>query len=234
MSETCVLKGQQGESDLVYRNGAWYLLATCNVDEPPAVAIDGVLGVDFGITELAVDSDGNMYSGEAIKAVRVRVRELRRGLQSKGSRSAKRHLSKVRRRQSRFTTWVNHNISKQLVQTAVPSAKAICLEDLNGIRDRVSASKQMRWLLGNWAFHQLRAFVEYKAQRAGIPVITVNAAYTSQTCSSCGHCERANRQSQSKFCCNQCGLETNADLNAALNLKARGQSVSVPIVSALS
>ncbi len=230
-----LLKTRQGESDLVYSNGSFYLLATCNVEEPPAIATNGVIGVDFGITQLAVDSDGQAYSGEPVKQVRIRMRELRRGLQSCGSPSAKRHLSKAKRRQSRFTTWVNHNLSKQLVQSALRSAKALALEDLTGIRQRASAyTKQMRWLLGNWVFQQLRRFVEYKAKRAGVPLLIVEAAYSSQTCSSCGHCERANRPGQSTFHCQQCGFQLNADYNAALNLKARGETVSRPIVSALT
>ena len=54
-------------------------------------------------------------------------------------------------------------------------------------------------------------------------MVLVDPRNSSRTCSVCGHCVKENRKSQSKFHCQQCGLETSADLNAALNLKARGE-----------
>jgi putative transposase len=169
-----------------------------------------------------VDSVGNAYSGEAVKAKRRRVREARRRLQAKGTKSAKRHLRKISRRQSRFRRNTNHCIAKKLVQTAVTAQKALALEDLTGIRERASGfSRAMRWLLGNWAFADLGAKIKYKAAEAGIPVIEVDPRDTSRTCSRCGHCEKANRKSQSQFRCLQCGLDMNADWNAALNIEAR-------------
>jgi transposase len=81
----------------------------------------------------------------------------------------------------------------------------------------------MRWLLGNWAFDQLKQFIRYKATMAGIPVVEVDPRNTSRTCSSCGHCAKENRKSQSQFRCLECGLMLNADFNAALNMKARAE-----------
>lgn len=87
----------------------------------------------------------------------------------------------------------------------------------------------MRWLLGNWAFDQLRQFVAYKAEAAGIPVIFVDPRNTSRTCHVCGHYAKENRKSQAKFLCLNCGLNMNADLNASRNIKARAE-VMPPIV----
>ncbi len=81
--------------------------------------------------------------------------------------------------------------------------------------------RAFRTELNNWAFLQLKHFLHYKARRAGVTVIEVDPRYSSQTCSKCQHCERANRKSQESFCCLQCGYQTNADYNAALNLAAR-------------
>jgi IS605 OrfB family transposase len=215
---------RQGESDLAFVGGNFYLLATISLPDPPLIETDGVLGVDLGLVNVAVDSEGNRYAGEPIRSARRKRREHRRGLQSCGSKRAKRTLKKVARKVSRFSKWVNHNISKAIVQTARSSRKAIALEDLKGIRERGSAfNRDMRWQLGNWAFDELKQFVVYKAARAGVPVVYVEARGTSRTCSACGHCDRANRRSQSQFQCLSCGLEINADDNAALNIRARGQ-----------
>ena len=76
--------------------------------------------------------------------------------------------------------------------------------------------------MGNWAFFQLGSFVIYKAKEAGIAVYFVEPRHTSQTCSACGHCDQANRKSQSNFLCLQCGFQTNADYNAARNIACKG------------
>lgn len=213
----------KGQADLILKGGVFYLYLTIDLPTPPPIEPTGVLGIDLGITEIATDSEGNQYSGSAVKAVRQRVRQNRRQLQKKNSRSAFKRLQKTRRRQSRFVKNSNHVISKELVQRASVSQKALALEDLTYIRERASGfSRQMRWLLGNWAFEQLKQFLVYKAEAAGIPVVFVDPRNTSRTCSVCGYCEKANRKSQAKFLCLKCGLCANADKNAAKNIEARG------------
>ena len=215
----------KGQADLVLRDGVFYLHLAVDLPPPPPIALTGgVLGVDLGITEIATDSEGNQYSGSIVKAVRQRVREHRRQLQKKNSRSAYKRLQKTRRRQSRFVRDTNHVISKELVQRASLLSKALALEDLTHIRKRANGfGRQMRWLLGNWAFDQLRQFLAYKAEAAGIPVVFVDPRNTSRTCHSCGHCAKENRKSQSKFLCLSCGLDINADLNASRHIKARAE-----------
>jgi putative transposase len=226
-----LLAYRQGEADLAFVGGDFYLMATVSIPDPPLIVTDGVLGVDLGIVQLATDSEGNQYSGESIKSCRSRRRSHRSGLQKTGTKRAKRTLKKTNRKAGRFSKWVNHNISKAIVQTAVLSRKAIALEDLTGIRERGSAfSREMRWQLGNWAFFELANFIVYKARRAGIGVVFVDARDTSKTCSCCGYCERANRKSQAQFLCVQCGFQANADFNASRNLEARGK-VNCPKVA---
>ena len=73
--------------------------------------------------------------------------------------------------------------------------------------------------------HQLGAFIEYKARRAGVLVVWVDPAYTSQTCSACGHVDRKSRINQATFECCRCGFAGHADVNAAVNLSVRGWAV---------
>lgn len=219
---------RKGQADLILKGGTFYLYVTIDLPSAPPIEPVGVLGVDLGITEIATDSNGNQYSGSVVKAVRQRVKEHRRQLQKKNSRSAFKRLQKTRRRQSGFVRQTNHVISKELVQRALSSQKAIALENLQGIqksfRERASVlGKQMRWLLGNWAFDQLRQFVSYKADAAGVPVVFVDPRNTSRTCHKCGHCTKENRKSQAKFLCLNCGLDMNADKNASMNIKARAE-----------
>ncbi|MFC8900070.1 RNA-guided endonuclease InsQ/TnpB family protein [Streptomyces cinereoruber] len=103
----------------------------------------------------------------------------------------------------------------------------MALEDLTGIRERVRLRKPRRATLHSWSFHQLGTFIAYKAKRAGVPVVYVDPAYTSQECSRCHHIDRRNRPSQAVFACRVCGFVEHADLNSSHNIAARGWSLWV-------
>jgi IS605 OrfB family transposase len=224
-----LLQYRQGESDLVLVKGVFYLLAVCEIEDPTPDEIEGILGVDLGISNIASDSDGNHYSGEQVEQTRQRSHGLRQRLQRRGTRSAKRHLKKLRQKQARFQKDTNHRISKELVARAKDTTRGIALEDLSDIRERTRLRKAQRARHSNWAFAQLRQFISYKAALAGVPVFIIDPAYTSQRCSVCGHTERANRPTQAHFCCVSCGHTASADTNAAINISRA--AVSPPIVS---
>jgi IS605 OrfB family transposase len=191
-----------------------------NVPEPPqGPEPDYWLGVDLGIVNLATDSDGVAYSGKAVRA--VRNRQLRKRLQSRGTKSARRLLRKRRRRESRFARDVNHVISKAIVREAKGTGRGIKLEDLSGIRGRVTVRKAQRADAHSWAFGQLRRFIAYKAALAGVPVVLVDPRNTSRECPGCGLIDRRNRPTRDVFCCARCGLAGPADHIAARNIAGR-------------
>ena len=225
-----MLPTRQGESDLGLYKGLFFLSATCEVDEPQPINVDGALGVDLGVVNLAVDSDRQIYSASHIHHVRHRHRRLRAKLQAKGTRSARRKLKRLSGKERRFAKDTNHCISKKLVAKAKDTHRAIALEDLRGIRQRVTVRRAQRATLHSWAFFQLRAFVTYKAKRAGVPVFLVDPRNTSRTCPACGHVDKANRLSQSKFSCVVCGFAGLADHIAAINIGRRA-AVNPPIVA---
>lgn len=219
---------QKGQADLVLRNGVLYLYICIDLPSAAPVETEGFLGVDLGIVEIAVDSQGNRYSGAAVKSIRTKVREHRRQLQRKQTNSAKKRLRRIAARQPRFVRDTNHCISKRIVATGLALKKALAIEDLSGIRDRSTVSKTMRWLLGNWAFNQIGQFIGYKAELAGLPLVFVDPRNTSRICSQCGYCDKANRKSQACFLCIECGFSANADDNASKNIEARAaQSYSL-------
>jgi len=226
-----LLATQQGESDLALLDGKWYLFATCNVEEPEYIDVVGVLGCDLGIVNILADSDGKTYSGSQVNGLRRRHRRLRQRLQSKGSKAAWRLLKRRSGKEARFAKDVNHRISKQVVQTAQGTGRAIALEELGGIRDRVTVRRGQRATLHSWSFFQLRAFIEYKAKLAGVPVIPVDPRNTSRTCPVCGCIDKANRCTQASFLCVSCGYSGPADTIAAGNI-ARRAAVSRPYFSA--
>jgi len=224
-----LLAMRQGESDLVYRDGRFYLYATVNYIEPPTGEPDAFLGVDLGLVNLATDSDGTVYTGTDVERVRRTYAHRRRNLQRKGTRSAKRKLKAIAGKQARYQQSTNHVISKQIVTTAEDTQRGIGLENLTGLSARTTVRKRQRARHSNWAYRQIREYIHYKARMRGLRVVDLDPRYTSQRCAVCGHTARANRQSQSSFLCVACGHAGLADHNAARNLAFLARaSVMVP------
>jgi len=196
----------KGQCDLVRRkDGKWFLLVTVDLPDGTKPPTTDFIGVDLGVANLATDSDGQRYSGNAVEAVRSKQHTLRASLQRAAS-------AKKRR-----------GIAKSLVAKAKGTGRGCA---------RTRFRKAQRARMGGWAFAQLRAFVEYKARLAGVEVVYINPAYTSQTCAVCGHVSKANRPSQAEFRCVVCGHTDHADVNAARNIRSIARaSVNTPKVS---
>ncbi|MDI3406651.1 RNA-guided endonuclease InsQ/TnpB family protein [Streptomyces cavernicola] len=219
-------KCRKGESDLLYRDGMWFLQATCEIPEQPLnTEVTDFLGIDLGIVNVATTSDGQIMAGRQINRVRERERALRTKLQKKNTPSARRRLKKRRKKEQRRVRDINHKIAKHVVAEAERTGRGIALEDLGGIRERVRLRKPQRATLHSWAFAQLDGFIGYKARRAGVPVVHVEAAYTSRTCAECGHIDKANRATQARFVCRSCGFVDHADRNGSRNIRTRACEV---------
>jgi putative transposase len=223
---------RKGEVDLCLVRGKWMLAATCDIPETDEFKTSDWLGVDFGIVSLAADSDGEVHTGSTVERVRIHLFSRKRGLQRRGTKAAKRRLRKLAGKEARFRKYTNHCISKVIVQTAERTARGLILEDLKGIRGRVTARRSQRSRLHSWAFHQLRHFVSYKAKRAGVPVVFVDPRYTSQTCSCCGCIDKRNRQEQATFSCVSCGHSEPADINAARTIRATATVMKPKVLAA--
>ena len=220
----------RGQSDLILRNGIFYLAATVDIPEPPTYDAGEWLGVDLGIKNIATDSDGQVWSGDQVNGIRKRHAKLKAKLQSKGTKSAKRLLKKRSGKESRFARNINHIISKRLVAKAKGTERGIALENLKGIRSRITVRKPQRRIQHSWSFHQLQKFILYKAKLAGVPIRFVEPRNTSRTCPSCGFISKGNRNSE-HFLCLNCGFAGAADKIAAENI--RRAAVNQPYVSRL-
>lgn len=243
--QIALLRGQNLTSATLCKSnkGDYYINFVVEIDTPPtgktpkasAVSVSRtVIGVDLGRRDIATTSTGKSWSGEQIQSARDRFSRTRANVQRKRTRNSRRLLRRLCGRERRFQEWLNHNISKQLVQFAKQQDAALAFEDLTGIRDSLNEkprSKTERRRTNNWAFYQLRLFVNYKAAIAGVLVVFVPPAYTSQTCSRCHHVHPEKGKSYrtgKKFKCGHCGFEHDADINAACNIADLGVPVSNP------
>ena len=213
----------KGQADLILVKGQFYLLVVVDTPTEPPYEPEGFIGVDLGIVCIATDSDGEVHSGEAIEKTRSRYHKLRQALQKKGTKSAKRHLKKIRRKEQQFRKNTNHRIANGLVGKAKDTHRGVALEELKGIRGRTTVRKFDRAKHSGWAFYQLQQFILYKAELAGVPVVMIDSRNTSRQCYQCGHIAKSNRKSQAEFRCGSCGHAENADLNAARNIAQKGR-----------
>ena len=104
-------------ADLIVRNHTVYLHISFEKDVVDVKPNGKVLGIDRGINKLAVTSDNKFYSADKLKFICQKYKTLRSNLQKKGTQSAKRHLKKLSGKEKRFKADINHQISKQIINS---------------------------------------------------------------------------------------------------------------------
>ena len=223
--------GRFGTAKLLCKNRKWFLHIPVTLETKEPETTTRIVGIDLGVNQLAVayDSTGKtcFYSGRPVKQKRARMLELRKSLQARGTRSAKRKLKKLREKESRYVTAVNHAVTKALI-SQYGAGTLYVLEDLTGVRratERV-CTKQ-RYVTVSWPFYEFRKMLEYKAALSGSRVIAVNPAYTSQNCPVCGDRSKKNRDRKThEYHCRRCGYRSNDDRVGAMNLYLAGRNLS--------
>ena len=188
-----------GTAKLVQSNGHWFLHipVTMELDSWNKTTNKHIVGIDRGLRQVMTiyDECGNtkFFNGKSIAYKRKKFAYLRRQLQSKGTKSAKRHLKKLGHRENRWMADVNHQLSKTLVDY-YGSDTLFVLEDLTNVTfERRYATKDATHDLHSWSFFDLANKLTYKAQISHSQVLTVSAAYTSQRCPKCRQIRKDNR-----------------------------------------
>jgi putative transposase len=224
----------------------FYLLVSLAVEvsDPTPVDLQEVVGVDVGIRYLAVASTStgktSFHPGKRVRHQANHYARLRKRLQQKGTRGAKRRLKRIEQRERRLKAQANYCIAKQIIKEHPHTL--IGLENLTDIRERKKRKKRRRKKNGKgyervsskarkanrvysqWSFAELQALISYKAALAGQLSIKVDADYTSQACPMCGYRSQENRPEKGLLfvCQNQnCRYTLHADLIGARNVTMR-------------
>ena len=221
---------QLGTAKLVELKGRWYLHipVTKAVEYFQKECVRQVVGIDRGLRFLAVSYDEQgktkFVSGKKIATKRHKFQEVRKQLQAKGTKSAKRKLKAISGRENRWMSDVNHQISKTLVQKYGKDTLFV-LEDLAGVsfeESNLSRTAKQNYDLRSWSFYQLEQFLTYKAHENRSEVLKVSAKYTSQRCPKCGIIRKANRDHHKHLYSCQCGYKSNDDRIGAMNIQLLG------------
>ncbi|GGI15450.1 transposase [Galliscardovia ingluviei] len=219
--------GKFGTARILQRNNKWLLLipSTITISEPKQP--QQIVGIDMGLRFLATayDSDGHttFFSGKEVSNKRAHYKTLRAQLQKKGTRSARRKLQAIGKRENRWMRDINHQVSQALIsQQAEPTL--FVLENLTGIRQATQkVRKRDRYVQVSWAYYQLRTMIEYKAKQHGHTCIAIDPKYTSQTCPRCGMVCKTNRNKRMhEYRCANCSYQSNDDRVAAMNIQRIG------------
>jgi len=201
------------------KKGIWYALISVSMEVPDAKEVECWIGVDRGQNNIAVAAlpkgFGKFWKGGRVKGLRRQFQRTRKALQE--AKQLK-EVKRLEQRERRIMTQINHVISKELVQFAKDFDMGLRFEDLTGIRQTSKQRKKTKSDAGNnrhsWAFYQLEIFTRYKAIRAGIPVQSVPAPYTSKSDHRNGVIGKRNGDWFKGFD----GYRCNADWNASQNI----------------
>ena len=218
-----------GTAKLVCKHNKFFLHIpiTYEIDILDTKDVSNVVGIDRGVRFLATsyDSSGKtvFYSGNEVKQKRAHYKALRKELQQVKTPSSRRRIKVIGQRENRYVQDVNHCISKALIENN-PKGTLFVLEDLSGIRSATEKVRvKDRYVMVSWSYYDLEQKLMYKALKNHQLVIKVDPRHTSQTCPKCGHTERGNRNKKlHKFCCKNCGYQSNDDRIGGMNLHRMG------------
>ena len=216
---SCVAK----DPKIVLRDDRLFLSVPFEVPERP-VNGDTAVGVDLGERQFFVTSEGKAFSDKGFLARRRRVRHNKRVLQSRGTKSARRHLRRVRRHEANMTKDMCRRAANVLL--ASTDAHIVVMENLKRLKTSTSRTKDghrrkdHNRRMAQVPFALFKEVVTQKAQSLGKRVETVAAAYTSQTDSRTGR--RDGERIGRRYVCSD-GVVLDADWNAAVNIALRSK-----------
>ena len=208
---------------LFVRNEQLWLAVPFDVPNRPVID-ETCIGVDLGMKRLFVTSDGYAFRDKTYLKNRRKVRYLKRHLRSKGTKSARKHLKRISKKEKNLSRDMQYRAVNALLNST--SASIIVLEDLSKLKSKTKKSskgfkrKKHNNAIGQVPFSEFKSKLEAKAPLFGKKVETVNPAFTSQVDSRTGN-DDGKRKGCRYYCCDCVVLD--ADWNAAVNIAKKSK-----------
>jgi len=203
------------------KTGKWFAIVQAEAEPKPLPKTDRVVGIDVGIQNFCVDSDGLAFENpkfidrtlEKIKKVQKELS--RKQKNSKRRERTRRKLAKLYEKLENQRNDFLHKLSRYYVN----NYDIICLEDLD-VKDMVENGKSsaLNRHIHDSAWSKFLSLLAYKAERAGRRVVRVKPTNTSKRCANCGYIVENLSLKDRWFSCPNCGWEADRDYNASLNI----------------
>ena len=221
-----------------YDGNHWYVSVSIEVPDTQTTTTNDGIGIDLGLKDLAICSDGNTYPNinktPRVKKLEKRKRRLQRSISrryesnKKGSSYCKtRNIIKGEHELLKVTkrlTNIRHNHLHQTTSKIIKRKPSfICIEDLNvsGMMKNKHPSKAVQ----QQGLYEFRRQIEYKSDWNHIPVIIADRYFpSSKLCICCGTIKKDLKLSDRIYRCD-CGNTIDRDFQASLNLKRYGEAV---------
>ena len=213
----------RGTIQLLRKGKEWYVAIPFKIStgiKAQEYNAETSIGIDLGLRHIAVVSEPasgrrKFFSGKKVGYLRRHFRSLRKAL---GKNKALRAIKSAGKKERRCIKDFNRKLAKEIVEFAYEfKYPVIKMEKLSDIRKECKTTKHADRTIHSWAFYQLQEYIKEKARKYGIPVVMVEAKYTSQKCFACGYTDKGNRN-KDRFICKRCGHKIHADLNAGKNI----------------
>ena len=214
--------------EMYFKRGYYYFALVYKVDTPEKQQTGITVAVDIGEIHPIVSFDGQetiIYNGRFLRSIQRYRNKIKAQIQSamdtcqKRSRKWYRLLKRKRRTLERLDAQIKdaeHKITSRFISDCQRAkANTIVIGDLKGIRDNIKYSKKSNQKLHQWAFSRITDKISYKAELAGIKVVSASEAYTSQTCPKCG---QRKKPSGRNYHCPKCDFKYHRDGVGAINL----------------
>ena len=223
---------------ITYDGLHWYISVSIKVNDNTDIPTNEGVGIDLGLKDLAVCSDGHTYKNvnktQKVKKVEKRKRRLQRSISrkynmNKRGESYKKTSNIIKREKellklSKRLTNIRHNHLHQITSEIVKRKPSfICIEDLNV--SGMMKNKHLSKAIQQQGLYEFRRQIEYKSDWNNITVIVADRYFpSSKLCSCCGEIKKDLKLSDRIYRCD-CGNIIDRDYQASLNLKQYGENV---------
>lgn len=214
-----------------YDNKYWYISVGIDKDEIQEELTDVSLGIDLGLKDLAICSDGTVYKNinktYVVKKIEKRLKRLQKQVSRKYEKNKKgkeyiktKNILKLEKQIQQMYRRLANIRKNHLHQTTTSIVKTkpyrIVIEDLN-VKGMMK-NKHLSDAIRKQGFYEFKRQLEYKCKFIGIELVVADRFYpSSKTCSQCGEIKKDLKLKDRVYKCS-CGLNIDRDLNASINL----------------
>jgi putative transposase len=201
----------------------YYVSLTCEVEQKQFAKTGSIIGIDTGIKDLAILSDGTVYGN--IRSLKTNIRKLKynnrqlskKVKDSKSYTKQKTKLAKIHERVSNIRKDYLHKVTTEIIK----NHDVICIEDL-AVKNMMKNHK-LAQAFSDVALGTFYTMLEYKAAWHDKTVVKINRFFpSSKTCNSCNYIKQDLTLKDRKWTCSKCQTIHDRDLNAAINIKKQG------------